>query len=55
MLSLSTIREDLKDIRYYYARKEMFDEAFKCTGENAVVEKVQVYNEAMKSASKIKE
>lgn len=29
MLSLSNIRTDLKEIRYYYSRKEMFDEAFK--------------------------
>ena len=51
MLSLNAIREDLKDIRYYYARKKMFDEAFKCTGENTIIEKVQIYNEAMTTAS----
>lgn len=32
MLSLSVIREDLKDIRYYYVRKNMFDEACAFTG-----------------------
>ena len=25
MLSVSEIREDLKDIKYYYSRKELFD------------------------------
>ncbi len=25
MISLDKIREDLKDIRYYYARKKIFD------------------------------
>jgi hypothetical protein len=32
MLTLTKIREDLKEIRYYYARKEIFDKAFKDIG-----------------------
>ena len=51
MLSLKTIREDLKEIRYYYTRKEIFDEAFKEVGVNTVQEKAKRYNEAMRSAS----
>lgn len=50
MMPLSTIREDLKDIRYYYARKDKFDEAFKATGQNDVVDKVRKYNDVIKSA-----
>lgn len=51
MLTLATIRNDLKDIRYYYARKKMFDEAFECTGVNEIVSKVKKYNDAVISAS----
>ena len=50
MLSLSIIRTDLKEIRYYYSRKEMFDEAFKCMGQSDIVEKAEKYNNAVKSA-----
>ncbi len=50
MLSLSNIRTDLKEIRYYYSRKEMFDEAFKCMGQSDIVEKAEKYNNAVKSA-----
>lgn len=50
MLSLSIIRSDLKEIRYYYSRKEMFDEAFKCMGQSDIVEKAEKYNNAVKSA-----
>ena len=50
MLSLKKIREDLREIRYYYSRKEMFDEAFRQVASNAVSEKVRRYNEAVKTA-----
>lgn len=52
MITLTVIREDLKDIRYYYVRKEMFDEAYRCTGKkNAIIAKVDMYNDAMSKAS----
>jgi len=50
MLSLDVIRNDLKDIRYYYARKKMFDEAFASTGINEVVQKAKKYNDIISSA-----
>lgn len=50
MLALSVIREDLKNIRYYYMRKKMFDKAFESTGVNDIVVKVRKYNEIMLSA-----
>jgi hypothetical protein len=50
MLTLTKIREDLKDIRYYYARKEIFDKAFKEVTTNTILEKVQKYNEAVNTA-----
>ncbi len=52
MLSLSVIREDLKDIRYYYVRKNMFDEACAFTGKmNEILNTVNLYNDAMQKAS----
>lgn len=51
MVSLKKIREDLKDVRYYYARKEVLDEAFKTISTNQIVEKVMRYNDAVRTAS----
>ncbi len=52
MLSLAVIREDLKDIRYYYIRKAMFDEATAVTGKtNDILKLVNLYNEAMQKAA----
>lgn len=50
-ITLSLIREDLKNIKYYYSRKKVFDEAFVSTGVNDVMETVNRYNNAIKSAS----
>ena len=50
MLTLNQIRNDLKDIRYYYARKEWFDKSFEDTGENHILEIVQKYHSAILSA-----
>jgi hypothetical protein len=51
MITLTTIRNDLKEIRYYFARKEMFDKAFASTGENDIVKKVNLYNKAIIKAT----
>ncbi len=50
MLTLKKIREDLKEVRYYYARKEIFDSAIGGIGVNAVMDKVKKYNTAVQSA-----
>lgn len=50
MLTLAKIREDLKEIRYYYSRKDVFDEAFRHVAPNSVLEKVRKYNEAVNAA-----
>ena len=50
MMQLSEIRKDLKDIRYYYSRQKLFDEGFRATGHNEIMEKVQKYNDAISSA-----
>ena len=50
MLPLNKIREDLMEIRYYYARKEIFDTAIGGTGFNQVMDTVKKYNTAVQSA-----
>ena len=40
-ITMQKIREDLKEVRYYYARKELFDEAFAKIGQNKVMSKVE--------------
>lgn len=52
MITLNEIREDLKNIRYYYLRKDMFDEASSFTGKmNEILDKVNMYNDVMQKAS----
>ena len=50
MLPLNKIREDLKEIRYYYARKEIFDAAFGVVGNNRILDTVKKYNKAVQNA-----
>lgn len=50
MLSLETIRNDLKDIRYYYSRKAVFDNAEISVGKTSLLKKIEVYNKAVCSA-----
>ena len=51
MVTVSTIRNDLKDIRYYFSRKEVFDKALDSVGKSTIIEKIEKYNEAIKTAS----
>ncbi len=50
MISLDKIREDLKDIRYYYARKEIFDLVSSDVGVCKVRDTVDLYHRAILSA-----
>ena len=50
MLTFSTIRNDLKDIRYYYYIKEVFDKAEYSVGKTSILEKIKKYNDAVCSA-----
>lgn len=50
MKSLSEIREDLKEIRYYYSRKKYIEEGFKVVGTNNIKEKAEHYNSAVRNA-----
>ena len=49
-MTLKEIREDLQEIRYYFTHKAAFDGAVKIIGTNAVVEKVERYNEIFRNA-----
>lgn len=50
MESLAEVREDLRDIRYYYAHKEMFDKTVNVTGAHELIRKAERYNAAMCTA-----
>ena len=50
MKTIKTIREDLKEIRYYYSKQKDFDHASKMGIPSLVIEKVDRYNQAMKNA-----
>ncbi len=50
MLTLQEIRNDLRDIRYYYGMKEMFDKSTDTIKPLAIIEKVNRYNRAMENA-----
>lgn len=50
MFSLDDIREDLKDVRYFYLRKKVFEGNTKNVGINATQKKVERYNSVMLSA-----
>lgn len=52
-MELKQIREDLKEIRYYYSRKSFFDNATHEIGANAILEKVKMYNNFIKTAKPI--
>ena len=50
MLNLSTIRDDLKEIRYYYSHRDIFEKASKQIGEHSCIEKISKYNNAIRYA-----
>ena len=50
MIGIEEIRLDLSEVRYYYTRKQVLDEAQRRVGTNAITGKVQRYNAAMREA-----
>lgn len=50
MMTLQQIRQDLRDIRYYYSKKELFDSMIDVVLPNAIVDKIMRYNKAMERA-----
>lgn len=53
MSDLEKVREDLKDIRYYYAHKQVFERASAEHIVNNVIRKAERYNRAMEQAPPI--
>ena len=50
MPTLKQIRDDLKDIRFYYSKKDEFDKAFETITVNEIFDKVNRYNDAVREA-----
>ncbi len=50
MITLNEIRADLRDIKYYYARRKMFDQTSNVVGRNIIMEKAELYNACVCSA-----
>lgn len=50
MKSIESIREDLREIRYYYSMKSVFDSASNTVKPIALLSKVQRYHEIMENA-----
>ena len=44
MLTHEKIREDLREVRYYYSMQDLFDSAAKTVKPIAILEKVSRYN-----------
>lgn len=47
MLTTVQVRNDLKEIRYYYSMKELFDRSSKTVKPLAIVQKVERYNKRL--------
>ncbi len=50
MLAIEQIKADLADVRYYYSRKRVLDEAIGSVGTNTILAKVERYNIAIREA-----
>ena len=50
MLTTKQIREDLKEIRYYYSMKELIDNSVSTLRPYALLQKVEKYSRAMEKA-----
>lgn len=44
MTTVNTIREELKEIRYYMSRKAVFDRTASCVGKNTIEKRIELYN-----------
>jgi hypothetical protein len=50
MITINQVREDLKEIRYYYSMQKLFDSAANTVKPVAILNKVDRYNAVMKLA-----
>lgn len=49
-MTIKEIREDLKEIRYYYGRQDLFKSGSKVVPPQFVLDKVEMYNKAISVA-----
>ena len=49
-MTFDEIRKDLKEIRYYYSRKDVFENAENTIGGNCILRKIDKYNDVVKQA-----
>ena len=50
MVTVRQVQGDLREIRYYHSKRDMFESASKCIIESGILEKVNRYNRAMINA-----
>ena len=50
-MTIKEIREDLREIRYYYGMEDLFKSGSKLVPPQAIIDKVAKYNNAMTMAS----
>ncbi len=50
MTDYKTVKNDLYDIRFFYSRKDVFENGSEAIGENAITEKVRRYNKLIRLA-----
>lgn len=51
MKTFSMIREDLKNIRYYYSRQKEMTNSARIVGESTILKTIEAYNAAICQAS----
>lgn len=49
-MTIKEIKEDLKEIQYYYAHEKDFERANKIVGQNRITAKAERYNAAVRNA-----
>lgn len=49
-MTVNDVKKDLKEIKYYYDHKSMFDRAMETSVKTEVMRKVQLYNKYMSKA-----
>ncbi len=50
-MTLKEVKEDLREIRYYYEHKKMFDRALETSMKTEVLKKVERYNAYIRTAT----
>lgn len=49
-MTITELKEELQEVKYYYGHKAMFDRALSTVSKNKVLEKVALYNDLVQDA-----